>query len=75
MGHHLRDVNFVWLSCFQTNYYNWFPFLTFNFLATSVLQSDTETRLMMMEGHMAQRKIPSCIPHDIGDPGNFMQPF
>ena len=25
---------------------------------------------MMMEGHMAQRKVPSCIPHDIGDPGD-----
>lgn len=42
------------------------------YLATSVLQSDTENRLMMMEGHMAQRKVPSCIPHDIGDPGNVM---
>ncbi|XP_065059561.1 non-lysosomal glucosylceramidase-like [Rhopilema esculentum] len=37
-------------------------------IAASVLQCDTEERLMMMEGHMAQRKVPSCIPHDIGDP-------
>ena len=40
--------------------------------AASVLQSDTENRLMMMEGHMAQRKVPSCIPHDIGDPGTLI---
>ena len=38
--------------------------------AASVLHSDIENRLMMMEGHMAQRKVPSCIPHDIGDPGD-----
>jgi len=42
-------------------------------IAASVLHSDIENRLMMMEGHMAQRKVPSCIPHDIGDPGE--EPF
>eukprot|EP00794_Sanderia_malayensis_P009762 gene9762-10761_t len=42
-------------------------------IASSVLQSDPEERLMMMEGHKAARKVPSCIPHDIGDPDE--EPF
>lgn len=37
--------------------------------ATSVLDTDSEIRIMMMSGAKAYRKVPGCVPHDVGDPG------
>jgi len=39
--------------------------------ATSVLDTDNDTRVMMMSGLKAFRKVPGCVPHDVGDPGLF----
>ena len=40
-------------------------------IALAVNQTDTQVMLTMMNGRNCRRKVPGCVPHDIGDPGEF----
>ncbi|XP_031554727.1 non-lysosomal glucosylceramidase-like [Actinia tenebrosa] len=37
-------------------------------LAQTVNQTDSQVWMTMMNGHYCTRKVPGCVPHDIGDP-------
>ena len=45
------------------------------YIASSVLNTDKEPRLMLMEGGKTIRKVPNCVPHDLGDPSEFIKKF
>lgn len=54
---HQREIYFICMVCLICP------------LAQTVNQSDNEIWMTMMNGHYCKRKVPGCIPHDIGDPG------
>lgn len=37
-------------------------------IAQTVNQTDTQVMLTMMNGRNCRRKVPGCVPHDVGDP-------